>query len=402
MKTIGADSARGKDHRTFCTFLRRRTAAIQYGEKTPVGVRPSLTNEQLVDLLARGQYTLGPGWLRKFPPRLTNADYAAHRAGEATYYYVADGRRDTAEALLLLDLDVHHGVGSHEGAMAFADFLRADYFPGMHVEPSTSGVGAHGYVRVGKAGVGGRALNARFRGCGRWLQEQARKFGADISGAEVRGAATVLTWGRGGPPGAKAPPVGAKAGRFAKVPRGLGVLDTCGVALDDLPRVAKGDSPRPARKARAFPATSWSALAITPADLADVPRLATLAGTLGVPDGVSAEDLGVYLLLLRFFARDRNPDGSLPSARFRALWDALFHAGDVGRAFHNGRFAAVTRHLTSRGLLVWEDPHFRTGRARRWGPSDQLLSRIAPGPAPAREGEREEASFAISSDTEGS
>lgn len=52
---------------------------------------------------------------------------------------------------------------------------------------------------------------------------------------------------------------------------------------------------------------------------------------------VTVKDVAVFLLLLRFFTNNMNQNGTLPWARFEALWTALYQAGDVERAF-NPRF----------------------------------------------------------------
>ena len=61
---------------------------------------------------------------------------------------------------------------------------------------------------------------------------------------------------------------------------------------------------------------------------------------------VTAEDVAVFLMFLRFFTTNMNPDGSLPTARWRELWSALHGAGDVGRPWCHHRHAAV-RNLLS-------------------------------------------------------
>jgi hypothetical protein len=179
--------------------------------------------------------------------------------------------------------------------------------------------------------------------------------------------------------------VGVKSGTFAKVPRGYGVLGTTVIDLADLPRPSPDKEPPPSRRQPDLSSGSWSPLAITPADLADLPRLQSLAASL-VPGGggghgkaaVSDQDVAIYLLLLRFFEKDRYPNGTLPSARFKGLWGALYGAGQVSRAFSKRRFAAITKHLTGAELLRWENHTFDKGRARKWGASPRLLQLIAP------------------------
>jgi hypothetical protein len=301
---------------------------------------------------------------------------------QATYYFQGNGRRSADETLALLDIDCQKtaGLGSPEGALWFAARLAEEHFPGLVHEPSTHGAGRHAYLVVRKSGHGARAVNARLRGLERWLRQLALEWGADIENIEVKGACPRFEWQDG------KKLVNVVAGTFGKLPR-VDVRGTTRIDLADLPRPAPTGGSPPPRRARAFPAGSWSPLAVPPADLANLPRLAAVATRLDLPAGhgpaaVTVEDVAVYLLLLLNFSRRPNADGSLPSAWFKGLWKALYQAGDVGRAFHDGRFARITEHLSRLGLLEWRDGTFAKGRARKWGASQDLLSLIAPGNLP--------------------
>ena len=56
-----------------------------------------------------------------------------------------------------------------------------------------------------------------------------------------------------------------------------------------------------------------------------------------------------------------NEDGSLPWKRFKGLWDALFKAADIDRAFDPKRFAALRNYLSSLGLLDWKNSTYHLG-----------------------------------------
>jgi hypothetical protein len=183
------DAAAQREHRRYCTWLRKRTARLYYGERTPVGVRQAPTNAQLAEFFERKQYTVGPDWIKKHLPRLNNADYARHLASEATYYYFGAGQTKAAESLLNIDLDCHHGVGTFDGAMGFAGWLKRRFFPDLYTERSTNGHGVHGYLAVRKGGLGARAVNARFGEFESWLEQQALAFGAEVSGWRRRACA---------------------------------------------------------------------------------------------------------------------------------------------------------------------------------------------------------------------
>ena len=76
---------------------------------------------------------------------------------------------------------------------------------------------------------------------------------------------------------------------------------------------------------------------------------------------VTEEDLAVFLMLLRFFTHNMNADGSLPVARWKEMWSALYGAGDVGRAWCHHRFATMRNFLTGEGWLSWQDEDFVVG-----------------------------------------
>ena len=96
---------------------------------------------------------------------------------------------------------------------------------------------------------------------------------------------------------------------------------------------------------------------------------------------VTNEDMATFLLLLGFFTRNMNTDGSLPWARFEAFWTALYQAGDVERAFNPKRFAAIRNHVSAlvvdgEALLEWEDETYSAGRACKWRASEKLMEMI--------------------------
>jgi hypothetical protein len=45
------------------------------------------------------------------------------------------------------------------------------------------------------------------------------------------------------------------------------------------------------------------------------------------------------MLILEFFNNDPNPDGSMPYERIKAMWNALWQAGDIDRKWDQGQRA---------------------------------------------------------------
>ena len=76
---------------------------------------------------------------------------------------------------------------------------------------------------------------------------------------------------------------------------------------------------------------------------------------------VTIEDVAIFLMLVKFFTNNMNKDGSLPVNRWRNLWNALFEAGDLNRAFCPQRFKAIRDYFSSLGLLDWADEKYWVG-----------------------------------------
>ena len=337
--------------------------------------RPINTNDKILSVLTQH---------KRFLYKMRNSDYQDHMAGKDTYYFQGEGRSDQPETLMMIDIDVKKSrkLGSTKGGIAFARHLRK-IFPDLHCERSTNGKGVHAYISVQKLGVSARDVNDVQRTFEKWLKQEARKTGADIEDVEIKGTCPVFKYNDG-------KLVKITAGTNAKLPRG-DVRATTHIDITDLAKFVPVEEKVPVvrKGSKLSSSASWCPKAITPEDLADLPRLRRIAKFLGLPSekcsgrvAVTIEDVAIFLLLVRFFTRNMNDNGTLPWARFEKLWNALFLAGDVERAFNPKRFAAIRNHLSSlvvegEVLLEWEDETYGIGRACKWRASAKLMDMMS-------------------------
>ena len=86
----------------------------------------------------------------------------------------------------------------------------------------------------------------------------------------------------------------------------------------------------------------------------------------------NAEDVAIFLVLLEFFGKNPNEDGSMPQKRFAGLWDKLYQDGEVSRSFDNKRFKWIRNRVSDQGGIEWQDATYCWGRAAKWKASSQL------------------------------
>jgi hypothetical protein len=97
---------------------------------------------------------------------------------------------------------------------------------------------------------------------------------------------------------------------------------------------------------------------------------------------VTALDLGVFFMETKFFTLNMNIDGSMPTERFKVLWEKLIENGDIDRAWDYKRFAAMRNYVSSLGWLDWEDeryylgPQGKKGKAAKWKATAELMEML--------------------------
>ena len=346
---------------------------LVYGELTLDGVRPSVKKEELVG-----------HWNLDFQiPKLANYRLADHFLGEKTYYFFGNGDSNDEYTLVMLDIDVRKslGLGSPEGALAFAEHLRRVRFPGLYFEPSTGGKGIHGYVLVRKLGNSAKEVNAGLRRLQEWLRAEAKRVKADIELVEVKGTCLEITFNY-------KLMESVKYGSFAKLPREVHRFNewqaTTVLTLAELkgslydvkaepevvavPSADSADPPTGKMPKKKITAGSVSGKVISDEELAGIPKYESLyqqmtgGKTLKARKfAVTAHDFAVALVLLRYFKKKPNPDGSLPGDRVEELWTELYHAGDVQRPWNHHRWKAIRDFLSEQGHIHWIDNRYQYG-----------------------------------------
>ncbi|HEU5115467.1 MAG TPA: hypothetical protein VFT74_02210 [Isosphaeraceae bacterium] len=397
-----------KKSQNIFTWIRKRTSPFCFGVKTIAGNPAHCNKNKAIKLHFQA---LRAGYWSRRLSRLKNNDIADHFTGRRTYYFTADGRSSVPEVLINLDIDCHHS-GSLAGAVAFAEHLRNARFPNLYFEASTNGKGIHGYVVVVKGDLGDEGLNSALMRLDRWLKHELSRGKWDVENVEVKGQAPVFNWGEG-----KYELRAYKSGQLAKLPREAltradELRETTRIDVDALRRLKLPSEMGEPGDSVADNSTSRKGHVV----LQDVEKKQTgsIAGRHFGPDElarlkgsypsiarvllgerklvttgrkvITVEDLAIFLMILRFFTKNMNVDGTLPTARWREMWSALYEAGDIERAWCHHRFAMMRNFLSEQNLLSWEDEGFVNGSevhgryvpgtAAKWRASEELMDRL--------------------------
>lgn len=222
-----------KQQGTITAWLRKRVSHLDYGYKWYGKVVHCNTNEEVLDHL-RNKTKLS---------HLTNEKLGRHFSGEDTHYFTGNSWGD--ETLVLIDIDCHHGVGSLNGALAYAQHLKDTLFPNLYFEPSTNGVGVHGYFVLDKRGVRPKLVNELFGQLQAYLRRTVQGF--DIETVEIKGRCPTIVWGS-----RRGEIANYKAGVLAKIPRNaerfVELRNTTKFRFSELRRLIFKSSPVPCER----------------------------------------------------------------------------------------------------------------------------------------------------------
>ena len=374
-------------------WLKELICPFVYGDKTPDGVRPSVTKQTFV-----GRWNMGLGL-----PSLPNYKLLDHFHGKETMYFVANGWDQCKRTLCMIDIDVlkSKGLGSPEGAKRFAEHLK-QIWPDLYFEVSTNGEGMHGYFILRKSQIGAEQTNAALKRFEKWLRAEAKRINADIEQVEIKGTCLDITL-----EGRMVQSV--KYGSFAKLPRDVSRFDewqhTTVLRVQDLESrlfdegavpevyptvkasvpvvrlpvtVVAMPLPKPVSQSQTKTSVAGSVSSsasgsvtnkvINEEELAGIPVFERLYREWVGPNDLMAgkfrvtpHDFAVAMVILRHFKSDPNNDGSLPTRRVGEMWSGLFMAGDVTRGWNHHRWKVIRDFLSARGHIDWNEHRYEYG-----------------------------------------
>ncbi len=185
---------------TITAWLRKRISHLDYGYNWYGNVGHCNLNKTVLDHLLNKVHL----------SHLTNEKLGRHFSGEDTFYFAGNSWKP--ETLVMIDIDCHNGIGTLQGALAYAQFLKNMFFPNLYFETSTNGKGVHGYFVLQKDGVKPEVVNDLLG----QLQAHLRKtvYAFDIETVEIKGRCPVIIWGS-----KRGEITNYKAGTLAKIPR---------------------------------------------------------------------------------------------------------------------------------------------------------------------------------------
>jgi hypothetical protein len=369
-------------------WLRERTSPIDFGVKYQGHPIHCNFNEAVISAYAGGH------WLS----RMTNNRFDQHFSGKETFYFTGASSNKFPETLVNIDIDCHN-FGTLKGAIEFAMYLKANVFPNLYFEISTNGHGIHGYILIRKDGLAPEVLNSLLARLQADLRKKLSDGKFDVETVEIKGTCPVFQWGQ-----RKGELLGYRSGQLAKLPRDSRRFEelkkTTVLTSIDLFRLPVFEKKLSNQKLAAtdHPVSgSITGKLISADEVSELDGQYKTISTLllekqklsaGNRVVVDAEDVAIFLMLLKFFTQNMNADGSLPQLRFKKLWTSLFETGDIDRSFDDKRFACVRNYLSSLNLIDWDDNTYvvgvtdsqgkRSGKACKWKASELLMSWLEP------------------------
>lgn len=366
-----------KAQKQVAKFLQSITNDLDFGEKIE-GAPHHVNCKDLMIRFLEGRACF------LYPKRLTQKALCQHFANERTLYFTGS-RGDFS--LVYIDPDCHKS-GTKEGAFQFLEYLKDKYFPNLYYEASTHGNGGSGYIIVDRSICSDRDFNGLLKQLDRFLKKVLASTSFDVEDIEVKGAVPELEWN----PKFRGVIDNIKCGGLAKFPREMRwradeFMATTRLTTDELQELVNSPVPEPivepAQVEKRKPSGSFSGKHIDTERIQQyLPYAEQIMGSqqhqVGNKTAATALDCAIFLTLLEFFTQHPNEDGTLPSRRFKALWEAMYECGDISRAFDNKRFAYLRNLLSDLGLIEWKDNTYLPagGKAMKWHGSSELMNNL--------------------------
>lgn len=362
-------------------YLLPYLSPITYGTKTENGPRPRLTKHRANEYLAKG-------WSGKISAR----KLVEHFNCKSTHYYWADLK---AESILIMgDVDCHD-KGTAEGAIAFCKYLAETILPRLYFEPSTNGNGAHFYIDIQNIG-----LKLTRGDISRLANRLAKKFNELSKGFDVQ-----MVEIKGHPPEVKqrqfqrvehgyqvVPAEVLTYGQFAKLPR-LSSFDNFD-QFKNRPVLTPeeieserfdGEIAADVEDCSDVRASEGSCMWVTQDDQRMLDNLTAWCKSQELHNLktsgrhiVEARDFAVAMLVVKKLSDILKNDDPMRTMRLWGVWNSIYSAGVVDRAFDPKRWKVIRNTLSERGLLDWHDssyvvPMEGEGRAMNWRLGQELL-----------------------------
>lgn len=263
---------------------------------------------------------------------------------------------------IYIDIDIQKKLkkGSTEGAVRFAEWLKASLFPKLYYEPSNGGKGIACYLRIVKDNWMPEQVVAWVKKLQAYLQSYQHHF--DIEKVEVMGQPMRITKDAG-------MVSDVVLGKLYRLPRQ--VL----TRLDEWNDRAEVDvysfdfksfeelQPKTPEQPFMNDGSCWGRQVADPKPIENLAKYIMGKNSIKVNDDLqyTTQDLAILLQILFTCTNNLPTDGGMPTRRIKGFWDALMMAGDIDRGWQPARYTQMRNLLTSAGLIIWEDPTFHIG-----------------------------------------
>jgi hypothetical protein len=383
---IKTDAYHEECHRFMCEYYYGKKA-LKAGDEEPKPY-PSINKPDLHEYLNKTYKSLPSGKRKTWLDKPSNGALDDHREGKITLYYVNNHKRTCSDARAMIDVDIQKskGLGTTQGAVAFIEGFKRDYFPDLKYERSTNGKGIQGFFDFEKEGLSAEIVKQGFHRLQDLLRWYAKETNADIELVEVKGQPPLIKWDNG-------KCVEITYGQLAKLPRssmdGTTKLSMREFLIDptyDVPVSEQGEmASRPAAvkpcrtRSDSCGGSNFGGHALNFQEMSshrehDLSLFSTLTGGKNyLPTNrdvrVRPEDWHIFCCFLRHAKKNPNSDGSCPmnwilgckKRNQKGFWGILKEAGYTDRSPDHHRIKAMRDFASELGFINWIDHRYEAG-----------------------------------------